>query len=516
MISTGFGGLDALTGGLQEHKAYLLYGNIGTGKTIFGLQFLYQGLLQGENVVLVTRRTAQSVFDHGESFGLDLEAFARNNQLLIFEYVPKVVENAARLKDDAQIVREFDVSLGSDSFRRVVFDPVAPLLSSPSSPAAVFRARSLIQAFGERPVTSLYVFDTPEGDDYLASCKDFVFGVLRFEAGAFAANHGRIILERYPLPKGHPRQVEFEVTPGVGLTDATEPLAATAPPSASPFLGRRKVLILDPDVSRRDYMRSFLEKAYTVLEAAGAADGLAKVAAESPDLLIMEKNSQGFDGVEVCSKLRQNHMNLPIILLADHIRRARDRVEIMTAGADDCLDRPFDARVLKLKIHSLLRRYDSSRDRFSTVPLDASVTVPLERDKTTRTTNLTYFFERIRREITHSTENGLSFAVVILRTREGPVIHKELCSLAETLVREYDLVCVGESYVAVLLAETNGDGPQVFVNRLQQRWTHTSTPIVDYRCFDRHQNFLEVAKQFLDGESHPGQPVRGRGESERV
>jgi len=37
---TGFAGLDALTGGLHEHKSYLVYGNIGTGKTTFSLQFL--------------------------------------------------------------------------------------------------------------------------------------------------------------------------------------------------------------------------------------------------------------------------------------------------------------------------------------------------------------------------------------------------------------------------------------------------------------------------------------------
>jgi len=48
MNLTGFDGLDAIAGGLQEKKNYLLYGNIGTGKTTFSLQFLYQGLISGD------------------------------------------------------------------------------------------------------------------------------------------------------------------------------------------------------------------------------------------------------------------------------------------------------------------------------------------------------------------------------------------------------------------------------------------------------------------------------------
>ena len=80
MIATGFTGLDNLTGGLEQHKNYLLYGNIGTGKTTFALQFLYQGLINGETVAVVTRRSAPTVFDQGQAFGMDLEAFVRDEQ----------------------------------------------------------------------------------------------------------------------------------------------------------------------------------------------------------------------------------------------------------------------------------------------------------------------------------------------------------------------------------------------------------------------------------------------------
>src|SRR6266404_2706033 len=141
MMLTGFDGLDAISGGLQERKNYLLYGNIGTGKTTFSLQFLYQGLITGENVAFVTRRSAQTIFEHGHAFGIDLEPFVRTDQLIIFEYVSKVIENSARLKDEEQIWQELDATLGDVSIQRVVFDPITPLLATPSNSAAIFRAR---------------------------------------------------------------------------------------------------------------------------------------------------------------------------------------------------------------------------------------------------------------------------------------------------------------------------------------------------------------------------------------
>src|SRR5579863_8153119 len=390
MNLTGSDGLDAIAGGLQEKKNYLLYGNIGTGKTTFSLQFLYQGLISGDNVALVTRRSAQTIFEHGHAFGLDLEPFARNDQLIIFEYVSKVIENSMRLKDEDHIGREFNAFLGDLSIHRLVFDPINPLIATPSNSAAVFRARTLIHSFNQYEATCLYLFDTPEGEEYLANCKDFVLGVLRFEASPKVSNQGSIFLERFALRKGQFNQIAFEVTPGIGLVSlpaAPAPgEAAAAPPT------RRKVLVIESDEQQRDFVRGLLEKQYDLVEASDPADGLAKVAAGEPDLIILDREMKGIDGLEICRKLRQNRMSLPIVLLANQTRRAHDRVTMMKAGADEILERPVDGRILKLKVQNLLRRYDGSKSRLDHGGLDASVTSDLERDQTTCTTNLAYFY----------------------------------------------------------------------------------------------------------------------------
>ena len=497
MIQTGFDGLDSITGGLQEKKNYLVYGNIGTGKTTFSLQFLYQGLISGENVAMVTRRSAQTIFEHGQAFGLDMEPFVRTEQLILFEYVSKVVENSTRLKDEEQIWRELNAFLGEGSVQRMVFDPITPLLATPSNSTSIFRARSLIHSFSQLEATCLYLFDTPEGEDYLGNCKDFVMGVLRLEASSEHSNQGRMFLERFAGQKGRLSQVDYEVSPGTGLVAIT-PVAPGGQPGTAPP-AQRKILILESDDKQRDFLRGLLSKQYIVLEAAEPADGLTKVAAEAPDLLILDKEIKGLDGLDICKKLRQNKMNFPIILVADQTRRAHDRVMMMKAGADEILERPLDGRIVKLRVQNLLHRYDGTKTRMETAGLDQSVTTEIERDQTTCTTNLAYFYDRIRSEITHSLENGLSLVVLALRLSKDSPGYKELCDLGASLMREYDLLYTDDRGVYVLLAETEEKGVKAYLNRLEQRWKGTPAPQAEYEAFNRQADFIAVAKKLVEG-----------------
>jgi DNA-binding response OmpR family regulator/KaiC/GvpD/RAD55 family RecA-like ATPase len=511
MILTGFDGLDAISGGLQEKKNYLIYGDIGTGKTTFALQFLYQGLISGENVAMITRRSAPTIFEHGQAFGLDLEPFVRTDQLIIFEYVSKVVENSTRLKDEEQIWRELLAFLGDGTIQRMVFDPITPLLAAPSSSAAIFRARSLVHSFSQLEATCLYLFDTPEGQEYLGNCKDFVLGVLRLEAAAGQHNNGKMFLERFAGQKGRANQIDFEVTPGIGLASVAPAQANGNAAGAAPA-AQRKVLIIESDSEQRKFLTGLLEKQYNVLQSAEPADGLAKVASEEPDLIILDKEIKGLDGLEICKKLRHNKLNVPIVLVADQTRHAHDRFQMMKAGVDEIMERPIDGRILKLKVQNLLHRYDGSKTRRDSAGLDTSVTTEIERDQTTCTTNLAYFYDRIRSEITHSAENGLSLVVLALRLPKELPGHKELCDMGASLMREYDLLFSDDRGVYVLLAETEEKGVKAYLSRLEQRWKLTPTPEAEYEVFNRRDDFITVAKQLVEGHAHTDSSM-GAGES---
>ena len=93
--ASGIEGLDGLIeGGFEEGSAVLLVGSAGTGKTIFGLQFLYNGAKNlGEPGIFVSFEEGRdSLFRHCSSFDFDLEGMESRGLLKILEYKPHEVE----------------------------------------------------------------------------------------------------------------------------------------------------------------------------------------------------------------------------------------------------------------------------------------------------------------------------------------------------------------------------------------------------------------------------------------
>ena len=73
-VSTGVDDLDLVVeGGFRAGKSYLIVGEPGTGKTIFGLQFLYKGLLNGEKSLYVAiDEQPGDIIEQAASLGWDL------------------------------------------------------------------------------------------------------------------------------------------------------------------------------------------------------------------------------------------------------------------------------------------------------------------------------------------------------------------------------------------------------------------------------------------------------------
>src|SRR5215510_5143128 len=144
MISTGFTSLDRAIGGLSAGKDYLVYGPVGSGKTAFGLNFLYAGLKAGEVVALITRRSPRMIFDHGRAFGWDLESFVSDSQLILVEYTPKILQNTLAVGDEVHIVSELRHTFDGTEVQRMVFDPFTPMLEGASAVNVAFRCRALL------------------------------------------------------------------------------------------------------------------------------------------------------------------------------------------------------------------------------------------------------------------------------------------------------------------------------------------------------------------------------------
>lgn len=73
------------------------------------------------------------------------------------------------------------------------------------------------------------------------------------------------------------------------------------------------------------------------------------------DLVILDRMLPGPDGLSVLKKIRQEKINVPVILLTA-LGTVSDRIEGLNSGADDYLVKPFDFEELLARIRCLLRR----------------------------------------------------------------------------------------------------------------------------------------------------------------
>jgi diguanylate cyclase (GGDEF)-like protein len=123
------------------------------------------------------------------------------------------------------------------------------------------------------------------------------------------------------------------------------------------------ILVVDDDADIVRFVEMNLRlEGYRVLVAHDGVEALEMVAAEVPDLVLLDVMMPGFDGIEVTRRLRADSRTstLPVIMLTAKTMTA-DRVLGLTAGADDYIIKPFDTLELVARVRSTLRRNAEAR-----------------------------------------------------------------------------------------------------------------------------------------------------------
>ena len=97
------------------------------------------------------------------------------------------------------------------------------------------------------------------------------------------------------------------------------------------------------------------EMGYAIEKADSGRAALDKLAAISPDLVLLDYQMPGMNGVEVLGEIKKKQAGLPVIMITAYgtIERA---VEAIKAGADDFVTKPFDPEHLALVVKKALER----------------------------------------------------------------------------------------------------------------------------------------------------------------
>jgi two-component system, OmpR family, alkaline phosphatase synthesis response regulator PhoP len=119
------------------------------------------------------------------------------------------------------------------------------------------------------------------------------------------------------------------------------------------------ILVVDDEPKVVKLARDYLERSgFRVLAAASSADAIAIARRERPDLLVLDLNLPGGDGLDVCRALRRES-DVPIIMLTARVDET-DRLIGLELGADDYITKPFSPRELVARVRAVLRRAQGS------------------------------------------------------------------------------------------------------------------------------------------------------------
>jgi two-component system response regulator MprA len=117
-----------------------------------------------------------------------------------------------------------------------------------------------------------------------------------------------------------------------------------------------RLLVVDDEPQLRNAVsRALRMEGYTVGIATDGPAGLAFMAAERPDLVVLDVMLPRMDGLEVCRRIRRGGDTTPVLMLTA-LDSVGDRVAGLDAGADDYLVKPFALEELFARVRALLRR----------------------------------------------------------------------------------------------------------------------------------------------------------------
>jgi two-component system alkaline phosphatase synthesis response regulator PhoP len=125
-------------------------------------------------------------------------------------------------------------------------------------------------------------------------------------------------------------------------------------------MDKQIVFVVDDEISIQKLVSYHLSKSGYVTETAVDGQKALETIMSAPqrfDLVILDIMLPGMDGVEVCRRLREAQIKVPIILLTardDEI----DRVVGLEIGADDYVTKPFSPRELMARVRAVLRRIE--------------------------------------------------------------------------------------------------------------------------------------------------------------
>lgn len=242
---------------------------------------------------------------------------------------------------------------------------------------------------------------------------------------------------------------------------------------------QRTILVVDDDPDSVRVVSHALKWAgYEVCAAANAtethqflADGIV------PDLVLLDVNLPGVDGISLLKELRSRYRYVAVIFISgdsaiESVTRGLD------SGADDYVTKPFDPRELLARVRSQLRIRDlTDQLRDANEKLKELV----DTDDLTGLYNMRSLYQKLDSELSRARRFGRAVCVVMMDIDRfksvndshdhlfGSYVLAEVGTIIRQSIRHIDLAArYGGDEFLIVLTETSAEGARIFCERLRE------------------------------------------------
>ena len=214
---------------------------------------------------------------------------------------------------------------------------------------------------------------------------------------------------------------------------------------------KSRVLVVDDEAAILRFLKPALEaNGYEMASTATVADAVKRIAAEAPDIVLLDLGLADGDGKDVIRRVRE-WSDVPVIVLSAREREA-EKIESLDLGADDYVNKPFNVGELMARMRAALR-HRMQRNAETPVLRVRDLEIDAVRHKATRT--------GVELKLTPKEFELLSF----LAKNAGRVLtHRQILTavwgIAHTADTQYLRVYVGQLRQKI---EARADDPQIIL-----------------------------------------------------
>lgn len=171
-------------------------------------------------------------------------------------------------------------------------------------------------------------------------------------------NEGSVFTVEIPLKSK-------QVIDVAGNSDGIQVDAVPEIDNTNPITKKKHVLLVEDNEDLRFYLKENLSGTYDIAEASNGREAWDYATKHAPDLIVSDIMMPVMDGLELCTKLKNDPQtsHIPVILLTARHSKEQES-EGLEVGADEYITKPFSYEILALKIKNLLRTREAIQQKF--------------------------------------------------------------------------------------------------------------------------------------------------------